>query len=360
MSEKINSADILDSKSALDNFFSDSPEVKEEIQEPKETLTEFFSEVPKEEVIETPAPIEENKPINEQPTISLYSNIVKEFLEEGDWEDVELELEEGQDPVKLSEIQNITPELFKEIKAIQKSMKEEDFNSKYISVDGLDETTRKMIELKKQGGDLTPLLQVEQQHVHPLKNLNLDDENVHEMLVRQKYNHQGIDPDLVDLKIQKLKDNLQLDLEAKKVIDEINTNFDSIVQEKLEEQKKINTQIQEEQKKLRTTITKTYREFGLKDSLVKNLVDNATKWDENGLTEVDKIYFAAKDNPELFAEVVFLLSDKEGYNQYKGVKIQNKVNTDTIRKIHRINPSVSTVKPQIKNQNPVEEFFENK
>lgn len=339
----------------------------EEVEKPKEEITEvkdidafFEEEKPEAKVEEVEKPKEEIKPEPVVQKTNFYTDLVREYIADGDFTDgtIEIEGENGEvQELILSEIEDITPEMFKAIKAAQKKLEEEQRDKDYVSVKGLDETTRKMITLKKSGGDISELIQVEAEHVHPLKGLDIRDEKVQEYLVRRKYESQGIDPEFIDLKIKKLKENVQLDLEAEKVVGEINTNFDRIVQDKVEKQEAYNKELQNEQKEFRKTMTETVRKFGLKDTLTKTLVDYASKYDDDGLTEADKLYFSIKQNPELFAEAIFLMTNKEAYDEYKGVKIKNEVKKDTIKSILRITPKTSVTPTQLNKVDKVEEFF---
>jgi len=341
----------------LQNFFNDTQtEVKEEVV--TETMTNFFSQQDDtlfDKKVETPVP-EEVKIIT--PSFN-YTDLVKEYIEDGEWEDVELELEEGAEPVILSELKEITPELFKSIRAAQKQLKDEKLKSNYISIEGLDETTKKLIDIKKKNGDITELLQIQAEFVNPLQGLDLDNEKVQEDLVRQKYSYQGIDADIIEMKIKKLKENVTLDLEAKKVAEEINSNYSKIVEQKATERQKEIEESQEEQKKFKKSMTEAFREFELKDSLVKNLVDYTAKFDETGLSEVDKMFFQAKSNPALFAKVAFMLSDEKAFNEFMGVKIKNKANVDAVKTILKINPRATNAAQTTANKsNPVQEFFQ--
>ena len=360
--EKSNSPEIL-SGNALENFFSNpdstvETEVVEEITD--ENLTSFFDSktedfVPAEKE-PTPTPKET---VVETPKNNFYSDLVKEYLEEGEWKDLELVLKEGEEPVALSDLKDITPEVFRQVRAAQKQMKEEEINSDYISVKGLDETKKKMIELAKAGGDVRELVQVETDFVHPLKDLNLDDEKVQEAIVRQKLATQ-MPAKYIEAEIKDLKDNLLLDVEAKKVVDEVNTNFDKLVETKKSEQLAQIQSIKDEQKEFRKKMTETFRSLELKDTLVKDLTDKTSKFDENGIAEVDKMYFQAKENPEFFAKVAFLLSDEKAFNEFQGVKIKNNVTKEAIKTILKITPKTSTnsaVTPA-KKGDEIEQFFQ--
>ena len=230
-------------------------------------------------------------------------------------------------------------------------MKEEDFKSKYVNIENFDETTKKMLELKRKGGDITQLIQAEAQIVHPLKDYNLEDERVQEGLVRQKLAHLGNEQDVIDFKINKLKKELNLDKEAEKVIKEINDSFDAYVEKESQRQLEELTAQKEKQKEFRKTMSDMFKTYDIEDNIRKSLLDSSTKNDDNGLSDVDKAFFEAKNNPELFAQVAFLLTDREAYNKYTGIKIKNKTNLDTVQKVYSLKKRESKgADPVIKQQ----------
>lgn len=348
---------IVEAKN-LDEWFEKAGQEEVQQQEVVKTLESVFEEEKK--------PIEEKTPIvaEEKETIIVddkLTNQVKFLVEKGYWEDYDIEVEDPQTgEKKLVPILDLpmTPELFEQLELAQKEKKTEDLNSKYISVEGLDDTTKKMIELKKAGGDITQLLQAEAEFVNPLKDLDLDNEQHQEYLVRQRLSlNQDLDNIDIDNKIKRLKENLTLDIEAKKIAEEVQERFDGFVEEKKQEYLKKLEDQKEEQKVFRKTISETYKGFQIKnENLVKALVDKASKTDEYGLSETDKAYFEAKQKPELFAKVNFLLTNEEAFNEFMGVKIKNKVALETTKAILRLSPKIAKQHEGNQQRKPLDEL----
>ncbi len=362
---------VLEGDSLLDFFTKeeggditpgDTPTTLEDYFESPEESTKK-PELDKPTEVAKPAPTADTAkptPVVEAKT-NIYTELIKEYIEEGDWEDgaIEVEDEKGETiTVNLLDLADVTPEQFRQIKAGQKALKEEELKSKYISKEGIDENTLKIIELKKAGGDTRELFQMQAELVNPLDRLDLNDERVHEYLVREKLSaNPDLDQDDVDNKIKKLKANFTLDAEAKKIIAEVNTNFGAAIEERKKEHQVAQEKIQEEQKAFRKQMSQTYKDFKLNDSVVKNLVDNTSKYDEYGLTNVDKAFFEAKKNPELFARIAYLILDEKGFNEFQGVKIKNDVKKETIKTIFKISPKAS--KTSITTQDgSLENYFE--
>lgn len=326
----------------------------------KENTTEEITPEPKSEVKPTSAEAK-TKPV-EAPKPSVYTDLIKEYIEEGDWTDgaIEIEGEEGEVvQVNLLDLKDVTPEQFKQIKAGQKALREEELKNKYISKEGIDENTLKILEIKRAGGDTRELFQMQAEIVNPLDSLDLDDERVHEYLVRQRLStNPDLDQEDINNKVARMKANFTLDTEAKKIITEVNTNFGLAIEQKQKEHTASVERAQEEQKEFRKKMTQTYRELKLNDNVVKNLVENTSKFDEYGLTNVDKAFFEAKKNPEVFAKIAYLILDEKGFNEFQGVKIKNNVTKETIKTIFKISPKAANAS-SASQEASLEKYFEN-
>lgn len=344
--------EVLDGDDALMKFLSQedtTQKVDEDFSDILQTQEQQVA-TPPAQVAEQEAPAEERTEIS-----NIYTQKLQEYIEEGFFMDGDIELEDEQGNVQkvaLSSLTDVTPEMFEAIKAEQKKLKDEEIKSKYVSVEGLDETTKKIIELKKAGGDITAILQTEAQYVNPLKDLDLGNEQHQEYLVRNALASQGMKPKHVDLEIQELRENMTLDIEAEKVAKLVQKNYDDYVEkekanflQQKEEEKKV-------QKEFRKTFSETIKEMGLTNETVhKNLLDNAAKFDEHGVTTVDSLYFEAKKDPKLYAKLALLLTDEKAFNDFVGVKIKNEVKVDTIKSLFKITPkTISAQKEKVKTE----------
>ena len=84
------------------------------------------------------------------------------------------------------------------------------------------------------------------------------------------------------------------------------------------------------------------------ESVAKLILDNATKKDEVGLTNTDKLYFDAQKDPKMFAEISFFLNNREEFYKSMGVKNKNKETIKTVNTLFSINPKIvkSNTPPQ--------------
>ena len=369
MSQEKNQTTVIEGI-GLDALFNESPKEANLEEAPKEQKMALDSLFDNSQELIPKAEQSNSVPKKEEPKIDTkLLDKVKEYIQEGFWDDVDAEVlneETGEmELVPITDFKEVTVEMFEALKEQQKELKSNKFKDNYISIEGLDETTKKMIELKKAGGDLTELIQTQVQYTSPLEKLNLEDEGVQADLVRQKMRYQNLDEDVIDFKIAKLKKELVLDVEARKIVEEVNSNFDKEVERRQQEQTQNVEEAKKEQKEFKKSMLTNFRELGLgNDSLIKNLVERTAEFDEYGLTDVDKSFFEVKkSNPQLFAKVAYLLSDEKGFNDFVGVKIKNDVKKETVKSILKFKPkstSQAAVESQKKQGEGLDAFFSNK
>ncbi len=358
-----NETSVLTGNSLEAFFTEESPEKNSEQVSTEETagLDDIFNVKKQTENPPEKPPVQEET-ITPQSNSYYYDNVISDFLEEGEWEDMVIETEVDGEVVEtpLSELKNVDKETFQEIKKHFKQLKDEEFKEKYISVEGLDETTKRMVELKKKGGDISSLIQAEAQHVHPLKGVDLEDERVQEAIVRQKLSASGqLSQATIENEIKTLKANLELDKKSNEIVEEINTNFNRFVEAEAKRQESEIEAQKQQQKEFRKTLSETIKNLDIKEEkVVKSLLDASTKYDSNGLSDVDKAFFEAKQNPELFTKIAFLLTNEELFDKHMGVKIKNKATLGEVKKILNLRKKSSTEQTQIKKKEKgLESFF---
>lgn len=343
---------------ALSAFFA-GEEQQEAPKVVEAKIEDFFKA--EEEAIEPPVntpPSEKKEDVKE----NIYASKIKDYIDEGFFSDADIEVQdENGETIKiaLSELKDVTPEMFTIIKEEQKRLKAEEIGEKYVSVEGLDERTKKMIELKKAGGDLSELIQEDIQYTNVLAGLDLDNEQVQENLIRQKLQSQGLKPKYIEAEIAEMKENLTLDTEAKQIVDDYNAYYDNLIDEKKKEQIARIEAEREQQKVFKKSLNDIYKGLKLPENISKVLLDNSTKTDEYGLTNTDKLYFDAKSNPETYAEISFFLNNKEKFKEFLGVKVKNETKLETVRKIISLSPKALKTSADTPNKktNEVEEFF---
>lgn len=345
-------------------------------QSPKEKTTELNN------ILETPVVKDEVNIVEEQPhteEVKLLedilpqipqkqdinkNNIIKRYLEDGYWEDVVVNIksEDGEKQIPISELEDIDDETFKQLKEAQENLKKEDFESKYISKEGLDEKTLKLIEIARNGrfDEIQDLLKIQTEIVHPLQGLDTSDEKVQEWIVAQTLKNQGLDDIVISNTIKQYKENLVLDQKADAVVQQIDKMYNDQIDAKLKEVEDNKLRERENQKQFKKNLSEQYKKIKIDESLKKSLIDSATKYDEYGLAQTDKLFYEAKKDPEFFAELNFFLANREAYNKYKGIKVSNEVNNKnfiTIMKTEKKTASTPIDIEKEKGDNPLNKFL---
>jgi len=330
---------------------------KEEIK-PEDVLEKITQDLPKvEEAI--PTNKEEKKPKVEAPK-NDYTKKLLDVIELGFIEDAQITWGEGEEAkeVFLSELSDLDKDQFEAIISKYKEAKENELKENYISKDGLDDRTKKYIELKKAGGDISQLIEQEVQYINPLSNFDLDNEAHQEALVRQILQGQGYKPKYIDQEIEEMKENLTLDTEAQKIAKQLNKNFDDFIETKKQEQLAKIEEDKIQQKEFRKNISQELKTLVPNESVAKVILDNATKRDEVGLTNTDKLFFEVQKDPKLFAEISLLLNNREEFYKSIGVKDKNKEVLKVTKTLFSINPQVVKTNKEAKPETEGDKILE--
>jgi len=270
---------------------------------------------------------------------------LKTLIEEGLVEDVTVTIEEGtenEQQVHLSELENIDEVTYKGILKMYKEAKKKELEEKYISVEGLDDTTKRLVELKKAGGDISELIKEDVQYIDVLTKMkeSLDDENEQVRIVYHELKNKGLSDRVIKAQIQELAENFELEDFAKKVVDREISAHEKSIEDKRKQQLEQIQKEKEEQKVFQKEISAKYKEWGVDENLRKLLTQNTTVRDENGLTNTDKLYFDSIKDPERHARVAFLLNNMEAFEEFITSKkvIKNQVKTvDSLFKLNLSN-----------------------
>lgn len=326
----------------------------------KEVTTPASQEAPKVEteevVLPTPpvqaeAPKVENlefTPPTEATTAkpSEYSAKIKTFIEAGLLEDFEITVD-GQE-VFLSEVNIEDEDTYKTLLEQVRAEKDKQISEKYISKEGIDETTQKLIDIKKAGGSITEVLKENVQAIETLQDLKavLDEgedkqkEQVAINILAQDLRQRGLSDKVINAQLQDFVENGVLESEAEKIL---NTHLDlhkqAIDQKRQEELDRIN-QEKEDNKTFKKNLNQQYKGWGIPESTVKVLVENATKTDEYQMSNTDKLYLETKlKNPEQFAKINFFLNNPQEFEKWISGKKVLEAKKDHVRSSITINTS---------------------
>lgn len=254
----------------------------------------------------------------------------QKFIESGKWEDVVLDIE-GEE-VQLSELKDIDEETFLQIQEAQENLKEEANKEKFIPKEGLNEISLKLIELQKNGGDISEAFQVYNDYVNPLEGLDLSNEKVQEGLVRRSLSKKVDDPEIVEMTIAKYKKDLVLDQKAQDVVSFTNDAFDKYIEQKNTEAA---TQKQEEtkaHKEYLKNLQEEYKSVDIKPEIKKQILELADKNEKGEYRALDVAREQLQD-PKLAQELLFFLNNRDAFKKSIGSKVKSKTNIDTMKKV---------------------------
>lgn len=306
---------------------------------------------------------EEEEEEEEAPTgksDSFYKNLALKYIEKGKWSD-ELVIEDKDgNQIPIKELKDLNEETFFLIEEAVATAEEEDRKGKFLSISDVDDRRKTLIEIIKEGGELSEIFKSEEQvqeYLNPFGNLDLDDERVQERVYLNaliNYNH--LDKESAEAVVKKAKEDLTLDTKVKSFVDSYTKKFDSYVEGKKQE---LLTKKEEERKRLvdyKKALSAEYKSYGLKDSLVRRLTDSAVKESEEGF-EIDSIYDQKMKDPKEAAEIILFLNDKEAYLEakLKEAKVEQHKKT---RRVIKMLPTETKKKDTTTEQKQEENEFE--
>jgi hypothetical protein len=334
---------------SMEDFFGDTPDLEvadvnlEDNKKNELNLDKKIDEDIKDEIIP-----EIKKDVIETFESTPHDILIEDLLKDGDWDDILLEDDNGEQ-IQLSKMKGIDRNRYRDIKAIQDQIKKESLSEKYVSIDGLDDTTKKLIQVKKEGGDIRPFLQYEVETLHPLQGLDLSNEYDQERLVYNKYLNQLGDSDAAIAQVEHLKKTFKLDIVANQIAESVDKIYKEEVEKELESIKLQKAKDLELEKDTKKQLIAQYKEMGVNEKVAKNLSETISNKD--GWSEADRLFFEAKKDPKLFSEIIYLLKDKKGYEEIKGVKIANNINLKTFKLVSSTKKIASENVPQEEDKN---------
>jgi hypothetical protein len=315
------------------------PTTELEIQEPKEEVT------PKEK---------ENKTVQ---NFTNYNSVVKTLLNSGEWEDILIEKEDGTE-IKLSELEEIPEEEFKQIIEDQKALKAEDAKDKYVPVENLSEDKKAILDILLKGGDLKEIFKDPQALVKPYTEelgWDLDNEVHQQEIAFRKYKRLGhSDAKAKSLVEIDIKEN-ELDLVAKEEVKIWHEGYDNKLKKIAQDLEAEKIAEQEKLKEYKSNLNKLAKEAQYPETLVKKIVDLGTKKTENGNIASDELYEKLIEDPKEALELIFFMADKEKYLAEKMKEVKRATQIDGMRKISRI--AKETSKKPVETETSKEDTF---
>lgn len=336
------------------DFGEEQPNTEEE-DFSVEDLNKEEEEAPKpKEEEETPEPEkkeEEKETPEEEPEKTSYegadyTELAKDLLESGEWEDVIIEDEDGNE-IKLSEMEKVDKSTFLSVKKDFDKENKEKLNKDYIHVANVDENKRKLVNAILNGnrGEVEDLLRQEPDLVEePFAKYDSTNDSHNEQVLAWYYANKGHDRDEVDALINKAKEDLTLDSKASKVVETAKEGY----KKRIEEKEKQVLQDREEEikalKEYKKDLSEKFKELGVKDTTLRKFTDFATKANENGDLPVDEMYEEWMKDPDKAKDLIYFMLEKDDYIKKQTEQMRRDLSIDTLRKVKRVSDNQKTGK----------------
>lgn len=249
-----------------------------------------------------------------------YDNLKEQFLKDGTWQNALLEID-GEE-VELSELKEITPELFDSIHAEQRKLATEDTTDKFFSKEDFSEMHLNMIALMKAGAETKQIqqaLRYKEEVIDPLESYDLSNESHQEQLVSHilRENNKGMSPQAIAYQIDLLKQDNALSTTAQNYADQIKKSYNKALQDRtksLQEEIATKNKAHSEltDKVLQVLETRKTKK-GVRDTI--NRFYRSDTQDQQIVKEINKL----KEDPEKLAKLLLFLTDEKEYNEVYNV-----------------------------------------
>lgn len=297
----------------------------EEITEPTEITPTLDTEVIKETdtpVLEESVEIKDDK--SKEPQISSESHqTALNLISLGLLEDISIST--GEEEFLVSEFFEMTDENLKEIVNLHKKSQKKNISDNYISKDGLQEYELKVIEILKNGGDLSDIAATEEDAFNlPFSDVDLENQqdqvDILFFELTNENNPYKMDKDLAIETIRSIAKKGELKSKSESVVEKYQQAYKDTVDKKLEEQKKKKDikefNFTENKKVLRNKL----KEAGLKETAYKKVIGEYNKKDAKGNHLLLEKFKEALNNPKENYELILHLADKKLFEQIFNIK----------------------------------------
>ena len=314
------------------------------------TETSTTTEAPAEEVVtvteENSTPQATDEEIRKS---DFYKNTLKTMY--GDSIDTVIEEDENGNEVEVSIKDAIlTEEYFNQLVAAKQDAIRQEAAEGKISTKGLSKYALDLVEIDRNGGDISKLIQAKEAYTDPLDQLDLDNEQDQATAVYLRMIAAGQDEDTIQRLIASYKQEGVLEEKARLAEQELRAALEAQV-----EQAK---QIAKEEAENRKQLIKSYKKeiranldgYQLNDNIKNKIVKLATAQDDAGRFEMDKLYRQHRENPKDAADLALFLLDKEEFINQVTNKATEETKLTSAKKLKIVKTSGSNGSPLADNQ----------
>lgn len=333
----------------LDDLFSSDDNIIENIpQQEQQPIDQSQKEGITQDIPETL--------VEEVPIIKTnYSKKIENLIDTGFVENFAITF--NGEEVYLSDIDIKDEEVFKNLLSQIKEEKDKKLKENYISKEGLDETTQKLIEIKKAGGDITEIVKENVKAIGLLKSYkevlevgdSVERENLSISIVAQELRNKGLEDEIIEAQVQVYINKGELEDRANNILNNhLSLHSQEIENKRLSEIDRQNKE-KEDFKNFKKSLNTKYKELGIPESTLKVLVENATKINEFNISNTDELYFnlRASREPkdiETFAKLNYFIHNPKDFEKWISGKEVTEAKTREILK-STITINTSKIKP---------------
>ena len=313
--------------------------------------------------VELPTPIDEDDSKKDtdtsEPTIediiegstvssSEYKKAYDILARSNDWEEID-SIEVDGEEVAFDELE-FTEELFEQLVAQQAEMAKEQLLSNKIDGEGLSDFTKRLIQIEKDGGNVSAALQAYESVGNPLESADLSNPDDQQALVYLRLEKAGLPEDEILSIIEGYKEKGQLAEKAARSYDEMTDAYKKYLVQLEDDAKSQKVKREESIKTYRKTMKETLKnEFKFNESYARRLTDLATKETEKKTYELDELYRQVRQDPNKVIEIALLLTDREEFIKHITADAlrRDKLESLSKQKVLKINTGKGGKNPKI-------------
>nr|DAV67718.1 MAG TPA: hypothetical protein [Caudoviricetes sp.] len=267
----------------------------------------------------------------------FYKSIISDLVKEGLWESFDGIEDENGEVIPLDQV-NIDKDVFYSIIASKIEEIKSKASENKISVDGVSDFMKRMIELEKKGGNVRQAMETYNALTNPIEALDLEKTEDQRKMVwlRYKLENKLDDQTITDIIVSREMSG-KLEETAKQAKSQLEKAAEMQLQNLEQQAKERQQKEREEIKQYRADLSDVLnKEFKLKDSTKTRLLDLATKRDKEGLYGIDYLYHQAMETPEKATKLLLFLTNEEEYNQQISEKKVREGKINTMKSIRLI------------------------
>jgi hypothetical protein len=324
--EKQNFFNLDDAKEKAEAEAKKAEESKEEggKAEKKEETTVVAEDSKQPTIEETFNKSEPGTIVAEDAESDVYKKTLKSMFGDSIGSLIQEDEDGNEKEVSLEDI-TINEDLFQQIVQQKLDLIKEEASKDKISVKGVSDFAKKLIEIDRNGGDINELIKQKESYADPLDEIDFDTEEGQIQAVYLRLLAGGQDEDTIRRLIQSYKTEGSLAQKAQQAEQDLRGAVDQQLENARLAAEKSKTERKGLLKQYKKDLKENLSSFQLNDNIKNKIVTLATKEDDEGRFEMDRLYYQLRENPEKAARLaLFLLDEDEYVKQVTNAVVQQK------------------------------------